>query len=182
MKQQPDGQSAEERFAAVFTHLGAITAYARRRGSRDPDGIAAEVMTIAWRRLADVPQDDALPWLYATARNLVMADARKAARANRGPDVHEPERVVAGPELSEIDPELWEALRALSPLDQEALLLVAWEDLTPGQAASALGINPAAFRVRLLRARRRMQASLAASGPEDPRVPALAHADMEGSR
>jgi RNA polymerase sigma-70 factor (ECF subfamily) len=183
MKRQSDGQSAEDRFAAVFAHLGAITAYARRRGSRDPDGVAAEVMTIAWRRLADVPRDDALPWLYATARNLVMADARKAARANRAPDVHEPERIVAGPELSDIDPELWQALRSLSPLDQEALLLVAWEDLTPGQAASALGINPAAFRVRLLRARRRMQARLENRPAEDARFPsALAHADMEGTR
>src|SRR5256885_17152289 len=121
MNRQTDGLSAEERFAVVFAHLGAITAYARRRGSRDADGIAAEVMTIAWRRLADVPRDDPRPWLYATARNLVMADARKAAKANRGPEVHEPEPVVPGPELNEIDPALWDALSSLSALDQEAL-------------------------------------------------------------
>ena len=63
----------EARFRIVFSHLGAITAYARRRGSVDPDALAAEVMTIAWRRLADVPRDDPRPWLYATARNLVLA-------------------------------------------------------------------------------------------------------------
>src|SRR5438270_9672005 len=149
---------AEERFSSVSAHLGAVTAYARRRGSPDADGLAAEVMTIAWRRLADVPQDDPRPWLYATARNLLMADARRAAKAARGPEIHEPVSAVAAPELSDIDPELWGALRSLSRLDQEALLLLAWEDLTPGQAASALGIKPAAFRVRLLRARRRMRA------------------------
>src|SRR4029453_11148695 len=74
-----DRQSAEARFREVFSHLGAVTAYARRRGSRDPDGIAAEAMTIAWRRLADVPAEDPLPWLYGTARNLVFAEARRSA-------------------------------------------------------------------------------------------------------
>src|SRR5947208_16956047 len=117
MNRQSDRQSAEERFAAVFAHLGAITAYARRRGSRDADGIAAEVMTIAWRRLADVPEDDPLPWLYGTARNLLMADARRLAKATHGAELHEREPVVAGPELNEIDPDLWHALRSLSRLD-----------------------------------------------------------------
>jgi DNA-directed RNA polymerase specialized sigma24 family protein len=51
-------------------------------------------------------------------------------------------------------------LRSLSYVDQEALLLVAWEDLTPSQAAHSLGINAAAFRVRLLRARRRLRDKL----------------------
>jgi DNA-directed RNA polymerase specialized sigma24 family protein len=54
--------AAEARFAAVFAHLGLITAYARRRGAHDPEELAAETMAIAWRRLADVPTDDARPW------------------------------------------------------------------------------------------------------------------------
>src|SRR5580704_10376799 len=67
----------EERFSAVFAHLGLIADYARSRGALDPDAIAAEVMTIAWRRLADVPVDDARPWLIVTARNLLLAQWRK---------------------------------------------------------------------------------------------------------
>ena len=51
----------EARFREIFAHLGAVTAYAARRGSRDPDGVAAEVMTIAWRRLGVVPADDSAP-------------------------------------------------------------------------------------------------------------------------
>src|SRR5262252_1859682 len=112
----------EARFRPVFAHLGAVTAYARRRGSTDADALAAEVMTIAWRRLADVPVDDARPWLYATARNLLLAERRRAARTA---SVLEPESA-AEPELREIDPELATALRSLSPGDREALLLVAW--------------------------------------------------------
>jgi RNA polymerase sigma-70 factor (ECF subfamily) len=149
----------EARFRPVFAHLGAVTAYARRRGSLDADALAAEVMTIAWRRLADVPEDDPRPWLYATARNLLLAESRKAATARR----HEHELVEQSraPEASELDPPLAAALRELSPLDREALLLTAWEELTPTEAARALGIKPTAFRVRLLRARRRVEAKLA---------------------
>jgi RNA polymerase sigma-70 factor (ECF subfamily) len=155
-----DRHAAEARFREVFAHLGAIAAYARRRGNRDADALAAEVMAIAWRRLADVPDDDPRPWLYATARNLVLADARRAARI--APAAAEP--VASEPEPLELDPALGAALKALAPLDREALLLVAWDDLTPSQAARSLGINPTAFRVRLLRARRRLKARLGAAG------------------
>lgn len=147
----------EERFRAVFGHLGRVTAYARRRGSRDPEGLAAEAMTIAWRRLDAVPQDDPLPWLYRTARNLLLAERRDTSTPG---DVPEPAAPAVEPTL--LDPALAQALRALSPTDREALLLVAWEDLTPAQAAKALGLAAPAFRVRLLRARRRFRALLAA--------------------
>src|SRR5579871_3093687 len=76
-----DGPGTEARFAAVFSHLGLLVAYARRRGAADPDAIAAEAMTIAWRRLADVPRDDPRPWLIATARNLLLAERRRRATA-----------------------------------------------------------------------------------------------------
>ncbi|HET8752420.1 MAG TPA: sigma factor-like helix-turn-helix DNA-binding protein [Gaiellaceae bacterium] len=173
MTSNTDRRPAEERFREVFAHLGAVTAYARRRGSRDADGIAAEAMSIAWRRLADVPRDDPLPWLYATARNLLLAERRAASRtAAVGSEPPAP-----APELQELDPPLDRALRSLGPADREALLLVAWEDLAPTQAAHALGLNPTAFRVRLLRARRRLRAAL-----EEERRPApLVRIDVEGT-
>ena len=151
----------ETRFRRVFAQLGAVTAYARRRGSLDADALAAEVMTIAWRRLADVPEDDPRPWLYATARNLLLAELRKAATERR--HRHELAAPEVAPEVHELDPELARVLNELSPLDREALLLTAWEELTPTEAAHALGIKPTAFRVRLLRARRRVGAKLAGS-------------------
>lgn len=161
----------------MFAHLGAVAAYARRRGSRDADAVAAEVMTIAWRRLSDVPRDDPRPWLYATARNVVRADARRSARA-AAHGAGEPGDLAPPPEIPELDPALAEALRSLSSLDREALLLVAWEDLTPTQAARSLGINATAFRVRLLRARRRLRARLddasTASGHDE-----TTHLDLE---
>jgi RNA polymerase sigma-70 factor, ECF subfamily len=149
--------AAEARFAEIFTHLGLLTAYARRRGARAPEEIAAEAMAIAWRRLTDVPRDDPRPWLIATARNLVLADRRRQGTMPGDLNGVDP---AAPPELPspilDLDPELEAALATLSPSDREALLLVAWEDLTPTAAAASLGISAAAFRVRLHRARRRV--------------------------
>ena len=149
--------AAEARFAAVFGHLGLISAYARRRGAHDADGLAAETMAIAWRRLADVPSDDPRPWLIATARNLLLAERRRCALPVE--DLGQVE-LTATEELPiaslELDPGLELALRSVSAQDREALLLVAWEDLTPSAAAASLGISAAAFRVRLHRARRRL--------------------------
>lgn len=154
--------AAEARFAEVFAHLGLLSAYARRRGARDPDAIAAEAMAIAWRRLADLPTDDPRPWLIATARNLVLADHRRHAAALQDLEGVDPAAPAETPIL-ELDHELEVALAKLSDTDREALLLVAWEDLTRGAAAASLGISPAAFRVRLHRARRRLLYELGTS-------------------
>jgi RNA polymerase sigma factor (sigma-70 family) len=155
---QSDRNGVEARFAGVFAHLDFISAYARRRGARDPDGIAAEAMAIAWRRLADVPEDDARPWLIVTARNLLLAEHRREPASARQPladvDVEAPAEPL--PVELDLDPELARGLRALSEKDREALLLIAWEDLTPALAAASLGVSPTAFRVRLHRARRRL--------------------------
>jgi RNA polymerase sigma-70 factor (ECF subfamily) len=147
---------AEERFAGVFAHIGLIVGYARSRGAHDPEGIAAEVMAIPWRRLADVPVDDARPWLIATARNLLLADWRKRRAEADLTGTEPPPAAEAATPRVELDPELEAALMRLSASDREALLLVAWEDLTPQGAAASPGISPAAFRVRLHRARRRL--------------------------
>ena len=130
-----DRSAVEARFAEVFRHLGLIRAYASRRGAHDPDELAAEVMAIAWRRLADVPSDDPRPWLIGTARNLVLAD-RRHHRMRRLQDLEgveppapeEPLAPIPGPGCRAQE----RALASLSPHDREALLLVAWEDPDAG--------------------------------------------------
>jgi RNA polymerase sigma factor (sigma-70 family) len=156
MSTPSERQSAEARFARVFAHLPVVVSYARRRGSADPEALAAEAMAIAWRRLADVPAGEPRPWLIATARNLVWEEWRRRSRSHAGAEP------AAAPGFLEagIDPDLEQALRALSYDEREAVLLVAWDDLTPAQAARCLGITATAFRVRLHRARRRLRAAL----------------------
>jgi RNA polymerase sigma-70 factor, ECF subfamily len=152
---------AEARFRDVFVHLPEVVAYARRRGSRDPEAVGAEAMAIAWRKLADVPMDDARPWLFATARNLLLAEWRETSAADVGSEIPEVARG-AEPEVRILDPELERCLRELPVRDREALLLVAWEDLTPALASRSLGVSQAAFRVRLHRSRKRLRRLLAA--------------------
>jgi RNA polymerase sigma-70 factor (ECF subfamily) len=144
--EQHAAESPQVRFGQVFEHLQAVADYAARRGSPDPEALAAETMAIAWRRLDRVPADDPRPWLFVTARNLLMAERRREAH-----------RTIAD-----------RALEALAERDREALVLIAWDGLTPAQAAATLGITPVAFRVRLLRARRRFERLLAAQTPARP--------------
>ena len=52
------------------------------------------------------------------------------------------------------------ALRALPSAEREVLLLVAWEQLTPAQAAAVLGVPQGTARSRLHRARAALRLAL----------------------
>lgn len=160
-------QAAERRFNELFDHLGLVVAYARRRGGLDPDATAAEVMTIAWRRLPTVPDGDPRPWLIATARNLLMNEWRRDAHERAAVTRLDGRDFAPAPTLG-LDPALESALRRLSLDDREALILIAWEELTPTEAARSLDISATAFRVRLHRARRRLRAALGDAQLEQP--------------
>lgn len=154
----PDPKQAQ--FDLVYRHEPAVVAYCQRRGSRDPEGLAAEAMMIAWRRIDDLDLRDCRPWLFATARNLLFEEYR--ARGKSRP-MDPAALALADPrsepafEIDSLSPRIDRSLAALAPGDREVLLLVAWEDLAPAQAARSLGIRPSAFRVRLHRARRRFK-------------------------
>jgi RNA polymerase sigma factor (sigma-70 family) len=157
----------EARFRALFTDsYSALRRYAHHRGlsPADSEDLVAEVFTIAWRRIDDVP-GDAVPWLFAVAgnvlRNTRRAERRRArllARLPR-PDV---QHAVEPEHRYEVD-QVRGALASLDARDRELLVLVAWDGLTPQQAAAALGWKPGATRVRLHRARHRLAAKLDAS-------------------
>jgi RNA polymerase sigma-70 factor, ECF subfamily len=61
------------------------------------------------------------------------------------------------------------ALRRLTAAERELVLLVEREGLSVADAARALGVSPAAGRVRLLRARRRLACELARRPTPQPR-------------
>src|SRR5919198_981553 len=74
-------------------------------------------MTIAWRKVADVPRDDPRPWLFATARNLLLAERRhRLALTEASPGHRREDDTVAqpAPEACALDPEIVAALRSLS--------------------------------------------------------------------
>jgi RNA polymerase sigma factor (sigma-70 family) len=141
-------------------HEIAVHAYlARRAGRQAAEDLLAEVWLRAFaaRGGYDTRNGDARPWLYGIARNVLREHWRTSSDDQPG----------AGVETS-TDP--WEgindrldsaglaraaasAVRDLPAAEREVLLLVAWEQLTPAEAAKILGIPPGTARSRLHRAR-----------------------------
>lgn len=143
----------------VSRHEVAVHGYlARRAGREAADDLLAEVWVRAFgaRGGYDPGFADALPWLYGIARNVLREHWRAAARAGHLPaeTAADPwDEVVARLDSAAQAQKLASALRTLPPNDRDVLLLVAWEQLTPAEAALALGIPPGTARSRLHRAR-----------------------------
>jgi RNA polymerase sigma-70 factor (ECF subfamily) len=158
--------SPEDRFRAVFsTHYPAVFGYAARRLGRDEAAdAAAEVFTVAWRRLSALPAEpETLPWLYGVARRVVANAARSKRRRER---LAARAAALADPPTAGSADDLQPAFERLSEKDREVLRLAAWEGLDPRQMAAVLGCSPNAAAVRLHRARRRLEAALEPSRGE----------------
>lgn len=152
----------DDRFEELFRSCHpAVLGYVRRRAPGEAvDDVVNQVFLTAWRRFERVPAEP-LPWLLGIARNVLATQQRSRQRreALRQRLAHQPVLNAVAPEA----PEAWtitRALAALSPKDREAVLLVAWEGLSPAQAAEVLGERPGTFRVRLHRARTRLRTAL----------------------
>jgi RNA polymerase sigma-70 factor (ECF subfamily) len=147
-------------------HADQVYAYARRRvGASDAPDVVAEVFAVAVAHPGKVP-DDALPWLYRTAWNVISNMWRAEARRAR-PTFLMSDTGDVGTEVVE-RAALLDALATLSDTDREALMLAAWEGLDGRRAAAAAGCSAATFAVRLHRARGRFERALAQAAEEVP--------------
>jgi RNA polymerase sigma-70 factor (ECF subfamily) len=159
-------------------HHRAVLAYGHRRASGDAAAeIVAEVFATAWRRIDEVPTD-ARPWLLGVARRVLANQRRAEARRHRLLGRLQGEARSADPAEALVgDPAIRDALARLTAREREALLLIAWDELTTAEAAAVCGCTETAFRVRLHRARRRF-----AEGFRRPGSERLAHeASEEGT-
>jgi RNA polymerase sigma factor (sigma-70 family) len=156
----------------VRRHEVAVHGYlARRAGRQAADDLLGEVWVRAFggRGGFDPAHADARPWLYGIARNVLRAHWRAGRAADRAGAVE-----AVDPWDDVIDRldsaaaartrEMVGAVRALPPEEREVLLLVAWEQLTPAQAALVLGIPQGTARSRLHRARAALRPVLAEEG------------------
>jgi len=152
----------------VDAHVLDVRRYLYRRlvGSADPastaDDLTADVLVIAWRRRADIPEGAELPWLYAVARR-VLANYRRRPQDLPSADLGELDAIDESDpaEIVTDDAVLAEAWRGLTPRDREILRLVAWEGLSGAQLATALGISEGGAAAALSRARTRFEDSVA---------------------
>jgi RNA polymerase sigma-70 factor, ECF subfamily len=142
---------------------GPVRGYVLRRAPVDAvEDVLSDVYLTAWRRFESLGADP-LPWLFGVARrvlaNQLRAERRRRALQQRLQSV---EQLDGDWRPSEgLRPELAAAVVSLPETEREAVLLVAWEGLSPARAARAAGCSSAAFRVRLHRARRRLTTALA---------------------
>lgn len=174
-------ERAEARFELLYAEHGrAVLAYAVRRATdvQDAADVVADTFLVAWRRLDDVPPTDAARlWLYGVARR-VLADQHRSERRRQRLSERLRQELPAALEGGPPPPSgaVRAALARLGPDDQEILRLCGWEELTPREIATVLGISQVAVRSRLHRARRRLRAALEAPQPEDPNLSRLQEA------
>jgi RNA polymerase sigma-70 factor (ECF subfamily) len=177
-----DHDQRERRFCCLYQeHYRSVQAYAVRRvgPGEDAADVVAEVFTIAWRRLARIPEPPAdRLWLYGVARRVVAGKLRSARRlrqltvrlqashASRHPgaqvqdstacldrglaDGTERDRLVA-------------AIARLRPAEREALALVLWEELSHAEAARVHGCSVNAVAIRVHRAKTRLREALSST-------------------
>jgi RNA polymerase sigma factor (sigma-70 family) len=168
-----DRQDRQERFEQGYRrHYGALVAYVLRRsaGSADAADVVAETFSVYWRRIDDAPVGNALlPWLYGVGRrtlaNQRRGELRRTALNDRlAADIQV--LPVLSPPTDGSRTAIDQAFRRLDDKDREILALVAWEALDREAVAVALGVNRAAVRVRLHRARQRFARELEKQGVE----------------
>jgi len=169
-----------ESFAAIFDrHAPHIQRYlARRLGREVADDLVAETFLVAFdkRHRYDADRPDARPWLYGIATRLVSQHRRAEVRRYRlhqaagpQPDVDShADRVAADVSAQALRGRLAAALAVLSTADRDVVLLIAWEQLTYEEVATALAIPVGTVRSRLNRARRKVREALSTTDvPEE---------------
>ncbi|QIB36331.1 sigma-70 family RNA polymerase sigma factor [Ancylobacter pratisalsi] len=123
------------------------------------------------------PDSEPRPWLFAILHNLAMTRLRRASSRPRSASIDETgELEFARPATQEDALRHAELLRALAqlPEDQRAvLLLVAVEELSYAEAATALDIPIGTVMSRLSRARARLHTLLSAEPARAPVSPPL---------
>jgi RNA polymerase sigma-70 factor (ECF subfamily) len=139
----------------------------RRTGREEAKDATAEVFLVAWRRLDGIPEgDEALPWLYGVARNVLSNQARTSRRQTRlsAKAAAQFEETVPGPDTVVVRNEEYErllvALGALPAKDQEILRLVEWEGVHRETVADMMFISRSAVDKRMNRAYKKLAASM----------------------
>ena len=165
-EESPLTPNREARFRSLYEiHASAVARYvARRVPPDDVHDVVADTFLTVWRRLDDVPED-AVPWLFATARRHI-SNRRRSTRRRDALGRRLTELTGSADfnhswiEDDELDGLVVAAIARLPLKEREAIMLVAWDGLDPKRAARAAGCSSGTFRVRLHRARSRLRRDL----------------------
>lgn len=151
----------------------------RRTADRElAEDLTSIVFLEAWRSRdkLELLREAELPWLYGVAANVLRNQWRKQRRHRaalaRLPRPRDEADLAQDAVEHLADQERMRLavarLQALPQIEQDVLTLCAWEDLTPKEAAVALGVPESTVRTRLHRARKRLRAMEEANGGVPP--------------
>ncbi len=165
-------EGSQEAFAEFFRqHVRAVTGFAIRRCTTADDvaDAVSDTFLVALQAAGRYrPENDtALPWLMGITRRIILRQRRSISRRLGlharliGHELHytasEESAIADAIDAARQVPSIERALARLPEGEREALELVAYDGLRPSEAAVVLGVTPNAVRLRLSRARRKMQ-------------------------
>jgi RNA polymerase sigma factor (sigma-70 family) len=149
-------------------HVPTVHAWFGHRLQWAAADLTAETFAQAWlsrRRFRDEVDGSALPWLFGIARNVARESARRnevetRARRRLGLpiDLASEDGYAAVEERLSPATALADALETLPDHEREALELRVVDELPYEDVAARLGVRPAAARLRVSRALRRLSA------------------------
>ena len=169
-----------EAFAIFWRrHTSTVMAFGIHRcaSSEDVADLVADTFLAAFRAAGRYRAQTATaaPWLLGIATRLASNQHRTLVRWRRGNQRvagqrprftgEEYEAVEAAIDAARQAPHVQAALRAMPDGDRKVLELVAYAQVSPSEAAVALGISPNAARLRLARARKRLREQLPSADP-----------------
>ncbi|GIE29139.1 DNA-directed RNA polymerase sigma-70 factor [Actinoplanes italicus] len=160
-----------DRFAPLFDrHAVAIHRYLARRIGAPADDLLAETFLIAFRRRAAYQPLglEVRSWLFGIATNVLHRHVRQEERRYRAlaravaeqPRPHADDSAEDRVDAAALRSDLAAALARLKPGDRDALLLLAYAQLSYAEIAVALEIPVGTVRSRISRARKITRAAL----------------------
>ena len=149
-------------------HVSTVHGWFHRRLEWAASDLTAETFARAWlsrKSFRDEADGSALPWLFGIARNVARESARRnevetRARRRLGlpTDLATEDGYAAVEERLSPRAALAQALETLPEHEREALELRVVDELPYSDVAARLGVRPAAARLRVSRALRRLSA------------------------
>jgi RNA polymerase sigma-70 factor (ECF subfamily) len=165
----PTGRIAE--FETMYrAHVGSVTSYFARR-TEDPQltaDLTADTFVAAMTSFTtfNPAKGSSRAWLFGIARHVFAQHCENITRwryivarlgGYRVIDIDEAAELLDRIDAERPNRDLLDGLAALSTADRELVDLLDLAELTPKEAAAALGVSPGALRVRLFRVRRKLR-------------------------